>query len=76
MADETSLLDELVEALEPFVESLGEDDDDFPDETPVIMKYGRTTYYALRMGHLRRAASAIARAEAGVGSRTTEDGHG
>jgi len=50
----------LREALEPFDDALGEDsDDDQPDDLQVTMKYGRTTNYALKLGDLRRARTAL-----------------
>jgi hypothetical protein len=46
-------------ALEPFDIS-GEDDEDFGDETPVVVKFGRTTCYSMRLKHLRNVAKALA----------------
>lgn len=49
----------LVEALEPFGDVCGEGDEDFPDETKVVVKFGRSTHYALTLGDFRRAARAL-----------------
>lgn len=56
-------VEKLREALEPFNDALGEDDE-FPDETPVVMKWGRTTHYALDLGHLRAVRAAFSTREA------------
>lgn len=53
----------LFNALEPFADISGEGDEDFPDETPVTVIFGRTTHHALRLGDLRRAVRAIVLAE-------------
>lgn len=50
-------IETLEAALEPFDDALGEDDE-FPDDTPITAKWGRTTYYALTLGDLRRARDA------------------
>ncbi|WP_199085982.1 hypothetical protein [Bosea sp. ASV33] len=42
-------------ALEPFGDIAGEGSDDFSDDTKVVVTFGRTTHYALRLGDLRRA---------------------
>jgi len=53
----------LHEALEPFADIDGEGDVDFPDDTPVTLKFGRTTIaVAFTLGDLRRARRAIAKA--------------
>lgn len=49
----------IFEALEPFGEIDGEGDEDFPDDTKVTVKFGRTTDYTLTLGDFRRARSAI-----------------
>jgi hypothetical protein len=46
-------------ALEPFDIS-GEGDEDFDDETQVIVKFGRTTCYSMRLKHLRNVSKALA----------------
>ena len=51
-------LAQAVEALEPFSDVNGEGDEDFSDEEKVVVKFGRTTHYALRLGDFRRARSA------------------
>lgn len=60
-ATDTEALQQRVErlegALEPFADALGEDDE-FPDDTPVTVKWGRTTYHALTLGDLRRVRDA------------------
>jgi hypothetical protein len=53
---------DLLEALEPFSEIDGEGDEDFGDETPVEVKFGRSTHYVLTLGDLRRARRAFANA--------------
>ncbi len=50
----------LSEALEPFADVAGEGDEDFRDDTPVTITFGRTTHYAVKLGDLRRAARALA----------------
>ena len=40
-------------------DALGEDDDEYPDDTPMTVKYGRTTLYALKLGLLRRARALL-----------------
>lgn len=53
------------EALRGIVEelddALGEDEDgdEYPDDTPMTVKYGRTTIYALKLGLLRRARALL-----------------
>lgn len=51
--------EKLVEALEPFGELDGEGSEDFPDETPVVVKFGRTTDFTLKLGDIRRASAAL-----------------
>lgn len=46
----------ILEALEPFANLYGEDDGDFPDDTPVVVRFGRTTDHSLTLGDIRRAA--------------------
>ena len=53
---------DLCEALEPFADVDGEGSDDFPDDTKVTVKFGRTTHYALILGDFRRARAALAKA--------------
>jgi len=48
---------ELMAALQPFGEVSGEGDEDFPDNTPVTVVFGRSTNYSLKLGHFRRAAA-------------------
>lgn len=47
------------ESLKPFEDVSGEGDEDFPDDTKVTVTFGRTTFYALRLGDFRRARNAI-----------------
>lgn len=54
---------EIYDALEPFADIAGEGSDDFPDETPVVVKFGRTTNYSLTLGDFRRASTALAKAD-------------
>lgn len=54
---------ELLAALEPFGEIDGEGDEDFPDDTKVTVKFGRSTNYTLTLGDFRRARAAVAKAE-------------
>lgn len=42
-------------ALEPFADVSGEGDEDFPDDTKVVVQFGRTTHYSLTLGDFRRA---------------------
>lgn len=49
--------DSLLAALERFGEISGEGDEDFPDGTPVTVRFGRSTNYSLNLGDLRRAAA-------------------
>lgn len=48
-------LKEAERALEPFADVSGEGDEDFPDDTKVVVKFGRTTHYALTLADFRRA---------------------
>lgn len=48
-------IDQLQEALEPFADIDGEGDEDFSDDTPVTVCFGRTTHYSLKLGDFRRA---------------------
>ena len=48
-------VDDLIEALAPFADIPGEGSEDYPDDTAVVVRFGRTTHYALRLGDLRRA---------------------
>ena len=54
---------ELVAALIPFADVDGEGDEDFPNETKVMVSFGRTIHYLLTLGDLRRARAALAKAE-------------
>lgn len=56
-------LAQAVEALEPFDDALGEDDDGYPDETKLTVSWRAHTYHALTLADLRRARSASARGE-------------
>lgn len=47
-------------ALEPFADIAGEGDEDYPDDTKVVVHFGRTTNYALTLGDFRRAMSVFA----------------
>lgn len=58
------VLKDLMEALEPFANLDGEGAEDFPDDTPVVVRFGRTTNYSLTLGHIRRASLALTVAEA------------
>lgn len=50
---------QLMKALDPFAKVYGEGDVDFPDETKVIVTFGRTTNYELTVGDFRLARSAL-----------------
>lgn len=52
---------EVVEALRPFADIDGEGDEDFPDDQIVVIKFGRTTHYPVRLGDFRRARAALSR---------------
>jgi len=56
-------VDRLKKALEPFADVCGDGDEDMPDNTPVTITYGRTTYYSITLGDFRKARAAIANAE-------------
>lgn len=50
----------LREALKPFGDIDGEGADDFPDDTPVRLMFGRSTVYRpVTLGHLRAARQAL-----------------
>lgn len=49
---------ELVGLLEPFADVSGEGDEDFPDDTPVTITFGRSTVYSIKLGDFRRASAA------------------
>lgn len=53
---ENSALREMADQLS---DVLGEDDDDFPDDAPITIKFGRTTHYSLKLGFLRRARTLV-----------------
>lgn len=54
------------EALEPFADLDGEGDEDFGDDEPVVIKFGRTSAFTVKLGDLRRARLASDR----TGDRT------
>ncbi len=54
---------DLAEAAEPFAEIDGEGDEDFPDDEPVVVKFGRTTDFTLKLGDFRRISAALAKAK-------------
>jgi hypothetical protein len=56
-------LAQAVEALEPFNDMLGEDDDGYPDDTKLTVSWRAHTYHALTLGDLRRARTASAMGE-------------
>lgn len=49
----------LREALQPFANISGEGDEDYADDAQVTITFGRTTNYTVKLGDLRRAASAL-----------------
>lgn len=53
---------EMHDALAPFADIDGEGDEDFPDDTPVTVKFGRTTDYTLTLGDFRRARHVLSKA--------------
>lgn len=57
------LIERLVKTLEPFSEVSGEGDEDFPDETPVTVKFGRTLDLTLTLGAFREARAVLAAKE-------------
>lgn len=50
-----ALLAETGKVLEPFADVDGEGDEDFPDDTPVHTKFGRTDDFTLVLGDFRKA---------------------
>ena len=44
--------------VEPFADVDGEGAEDFPDDTPVTIQFGRTTHYAIKLADFRRARAA------------------
>ncbi len=56
----------LADALEPFADIDGEGDEDFPDDEPCTLSFGRTSCFTLTLGDFRRARAAIDRID-GVG---------
>ena len=52
------------EALEPFADALGDDDDDEPDHTAGTLAIGRTVDYSLDLGDFRSARARLARIDA------------
>jgi len=53
---------EMHDALAPFADIDGEGDEDFPDDTPVTVKFGRTTDFTLTIGDFRRARRVLSKA--------------
>jgi hypothetical protein len=53
---------DLAEAAQPFADLASEGSEDFPDETPVTVRFGRTTDYSLTLGDIRRAVTALQKA--------------
>lgn len=53
---------EMHDALAPFADIDGEGDEDFPDDTPVTVKFGRTTDFTLTLGDFRRARHVLSKA--------------
>lgn len=51
--------DALKAALAPFGDIDGEGDEDFPDGTVAVVKFGRTTNYTVSLGDFRRARAAL-----------------
>lgn len=49
----------LREALEPFGDIDGEGDEDYPDDTKVEIKFGRSTVYTVVLGDFRRGRAAL-----------------
>lgn len=63
-AEAVAMFADLLAALEPFSDIDGEGDEDFPDETPVQLMFGRTTAYKpVTLGDLRAAREAVAKIE-------------
>lgn len=54
----------LVKALEPFAELHNEGSEDFSDDEPVTIRFGRTTNFSIKLGDIRRANVAYAAATA------------
>lgn len=54
-------IEDLAAALKLFCDIDGEGAEDFGDDTKVIVKFGRTTNYALKLGYLRRARATLER---------------
>jgi len=59
LAEARKRIGELEAGLEPFSDIDGEGDEDFPDGTAVVLKFGRTTFYALELGDFRRARALL-----------------
>lgn len=55
----------LREAMEPFSDISGEGDEDFPDDTKVVVTFGRSTVYTLKLGDFRRARAALSNTSEG-----------
>ena len=70
----TALLEEAGKVIEPFADIGGEGDEDFPDTTEATVKFGRTTHYALTLGHLRAARALSLSLK--LKSHATNDGKG
>lgn len=62
-------LAQAVEAMEPFDDVLGEDDEGYGDGLTVVMKWGACTDYSVTLGDLRDLRKA-ARAAAAMGEKT------
>lgn len=56
LATANARVERLEKALEPFADVSGEGDEDFPDDTTVTLKFGRTLDLTLTLGDFRRAA--------------------
>ena len=53
---------DMAEALAPFADILGEEAVDLPDDTPVVVKYGATEVFTLKIRDFRRSVAALAKA--------------
>lgn len=61
LSEKEALEKELAEArraLEPFSDIDGEGDEDFADDTSVVVNFGRTTVYTVKLGDFRAARRA------------------
>lgn len=57
-------LDELVKALEALSDIAGEGSEDYPDDKPVIVEFGRCKDFSLTLGDFRRVNAALSRIRA------------